>query len=138
MHRSNNLVHSRLNFDAISISHALALTIGWNPKHIGIGIHYKDECVGIQEQVAMRVGCSESRTFHAGSLGWCVVFDHTDWAVAGPIAAYYQAWTKVNDKGTWWVAGCKRHGRNIGQGAATPQDAIALAVIKGAYRKERK
>ena len=60
-------------------------------------------------------------------------FDYRDWNVIGPIAEQYDAFPDFCDCGaTWWVAGCKRNGTNAGQGADTPQKAIAMAVIQGA------
>ena len=69
----------------IEISKALALAIGWKPRQIGCGIHYKDLCIGIRESLAGDSG--ECRNFYDKRAGgWCVVFDYRDWNVIGPIS----------------------------------------------------
>jgi len=110
----------------LEISKALALAIGWPEDRVTIttmsvdgGVTWVDACVSVRPD-----GSKFGRPF------W-----YTDWNVIGPIAERYSAFpSDCHGNGSWWVAGCGRNGRDEGQGADTPQKAIALAVIQGANK----
>ena len=108
----------------LQIDKALAMAIGWKQHQIGLGFHGSEQCIGINESLAGDSG--EPRTFYDKSAGgWCVVFDHKDWNVIGPIAQVYDCFPSFFKNRSSWssVVGCERSWTD------TPQKAIALAVI---------
>ena len=94
----------------LEISKALALAIGW-----------KELQIKVTDAVFVWRGY------------WCI-FDHTDWNVIGPIAARYDAFPTKTSSGTGWanIAFETRNPTDVRE--ATPQKAIAMAVIEGAKK----
>ena len=95
----------------LEISEKLALAIGWNRKVV---TSHNTNAVWV----------------YTGSC-W-MLFDYRTWSIIGPIAQRYSAFpSDCHGDGSWWIAGCGRIGKDVGQGASTPQKAIAMAVIEG-------
>jgi hypothetical protein len=106
----------------LEISKALALAIGWERAETCTSL-FSDSPDITEVWVRQR---------HYDSI-WRI-FDHRDWAVAGPIAAKYNAFPLrvFGSAGADWS--CKwACGQYVAVYADTPQKAIALAVI-GAWK----
>jgi len=103
----------------LEISKALALAIGWKPEQMR----------SYPLSQTLYCPCAEAK----GHDGPGIKFDHRDWGVIGPIAERYDCFpfqirSKEEDFGKWNVIRC---GENDIMDAS-PQRAIALAVIQGA------
>jgi hypothetical protein len=111
----------------LQIDKALALAIGWKQHQIGLGFHGSEQCIGINESLAGDSG--EPRTFYDKSAGgWCVVFDHKDWNVIGPIAKRYGMHVDFARNIAWPAS------NSVGTSGNSPQQAIALERIKRARK----
>jgi hypothetical protein len=105
----------------LEIDKALALAIGWMPEQM------------IEEAYLLDGVTAGYLKLNYGRNGWRV-FSHRDWNVIGPIAERYDCFpfrirSKEEDFGKWNVVS-----RENDIMAASPQRAIALAVIQGAKK----
>jgi hypothetical protein len=98
------------NINHTEISRKLALAIGWKPEQIAV----------VDNQVSL-----ESHDFDFDS--WRA-FDYRDEVIAFRVAERFDAFPVKNASGSWFT---KVPGRNCWYTGATPQLAIALAVIGG-------
>ena len=89
----------------LEISRKLARAIGWKPEQI------RTFRMGYGENPEKWLACNGKE------------FDYRDWNVIGPIAERYDCFPYKNCSGLWEVY-CSN-----AEGTATPQEAIALAVI---------
>lgn len=98
----------------LEISKALALAIGWKRSDI--------------------MECNWPPFLQVWFDGDWRDFDYTDWNVIGPIAARYDAFPTKTSSGTGWanIAFETRNPTDVRE--ATPQKAIAMAVIEGAKK----
>ena len=99
------------------ISRALALAIGWEPEQMRENrLRSGELLVRLDDEYFARP------------------FSYRDWNVIGPIAARYDAFPTKTSSGTGWssIAFETRNPTDVRE--ATPQKAIAMAVIEGAKK----
>lgn len=90
----------------LEVSKALALAIGYQPKHLNSGT-------------------AQQWVLHNNMMKY---FDYRDWYVIGPIAERFDCFPWQQMDSEKWVTDW------ASDEADTPQKAIALAVIQGAYK----